>query len=888
MYGAARVSQFTPHRSRSSSSGSSRQHWHHQHHHRSAEPVEAGPRQWVTFDGVAEGLLYANFAFAPLAFGVVAAWSREVWLMLVAAAAVTVAAKHVAAAVRGRPAGFRWTWAYPVMAAFLGLCVLQLVPLPAAWVSAVQPRTVGLRAELLADLPDAAGLVRRVTVSFYPHATVGESVLLGGVVVLFCAVLDVFRTPARIRRLLSAVATVGLVVAAIAGYENLTGATTIYGTVQAAHRNAGPFMNYSHFSQFMNLSVGAALALVLDRVAELGEFYRTPAEVWAALRQPRHAAVWAWAALCVAGPLVVLLSLSRMGMISLGVATVVTGGMLVWRGRAAGGGRGWIVVGLGLAVFVVLLGVGLDVVANRLGSLRDLRASGGGRQEMLRDMTAEFRQFPVVGTGLGTHAFVFPEFDRRDVASLADHADDDYAQLLEETGAVGVGLAGAFLAGLAVSYVRATLHPVAAIDYVPFGLGFGLVAILVHSATDFGQHIPADAALTATFAALLTTFARYRPAEDAGAEPAAVVDPAEVRVVRRVRWRSVPLAGGVAAATVAGAVAVGLWADRARAAESHWSDAQARADDLAAKSWQGADAAYADLLAPAAAALAAEPGDVQYRYGNDTYRYQSKFHTVDPKTGKDVIPPGGEPVAAGIVADLDAIRVSCPTFGPPECVAGQIDRDVLGRPARGEAEIAAGYRLAPYNPTICLIAGLDAVDGHRDAEAIAILTRYLKLGGQPADFDDYCIARGAALVAYRVVQHDHERLLGLADRMPAADPRWRPWIDKCRSAAADLLAADAAKPDATPLTVAERAEAVADQGRPAEAADLFRRALSADYGNTGWRLMRARCLLAAGRPAEAAREARLCLQLRPDLADARAVAAEGDAAAATRPSPSAP
>ncbi len=244
-------------------------------------------------------------------------------------------------------------------------------------------------------------------------------------VVLFASCWTCSATPARIRRLLAVVATVGLVVAAIAAYQNLTGATTIYGLVPAAHRNAGPFMNYSHFSQFMNLSVGAALALLLDRVAELGEFYRTPAEVWAALRQPRQAAVWAWAVLCVAGPLVVLLSLSRMGMISLGVATVVTGGMLVWRGRAGrGAGGGGSSVGLGLAVFVVLLGVGLDVVANRLGSLRDLRASGGGRQEMLRDMRAEFRQFPVLGTGLGTHEFVFPEFDRRDLASLADHADE--------------------------------------------------------------------------------------------------------------------------------------------------------------------------------------------------------------------------------------------------------------------------------------------------------------------------------------------------------------------------------------------------------------------------------------------------------------------------------
>ena len=839
----------------------------------------------MSFDGVAEGLLYAMLAFAPLAFGVVAAWSREVYVLLAAAAAIVVAGKHVARAVAGRPAGYAWSWAYPIMLAFLALCLLQLAPLPAAWARAVSPGTVRLKTELLADLPNVGSLLRRVTITFYPHATAEQTVLLAALCAVFVVVADVYREPTRIRRLLSVVAGMGLVVAGMAVYENLTGSTKVYGVVTAAHRNAGPFMNYSHFSQFVNLSVGAALALLLDRVAELSEFYRSPAEVWAALRQPRNAVVWAWALLCVVGPLTVMFSMSRMGVISLGVATVVSGAMLTWRGRAArraaGEGRAWLLVGLAVTVFAVLLTVGFDVVSDRLGTLRDFRTTGR-RDEMLRDMVAEFKQFPVLGTGLGTHEFVFGLYDHRNLATMASHAENEYAQLMEETGAIGVALAAAFLAGLAVSYVRATRAPSEPISYVPFGLGLGLIAILLHSGTDFGQHIPADATLTATFAALLTTFARRRPTEEPAAvaalEPGTVPPPAARRA-----W---PVAGTVvmAVTVIAGSVIAGLWAERARGAEALWSSAQDQADQVSAQNWQASDEAYADLVSAASASAARDPGDVEHRYWADVYRWYSISHTADPATGRSVLPRGGLPAARAMVDAMDADRLLCPTFGLPLSVAGQINRDLLGQAARGEWEIQTSYRLAPYNTTVCLIAADDALVAHRWAQATDVLTRYAAMGGGIQDYADVCIAVGAADIASKLVKDDRAGLLYLASRMPAGDPRWQPWIAYCRRSAAKLLLAAAARPDASPLDLADLAQLDQQQGHRAEAIDLYRRALSAEYGNVGWRLQLARCLADGGRPADGVREARVVLQLRPEMPEATALLAELRVQAATQPS----
>jgi hypothetical protein len=834
------------------------------------------------FDVAVEGLVYALLAFSPLAFGVVAAWSREVFLLLVSAAALVVVTKHAVGAWAGRTDRYPWSWAHPLMLAFLALCAFQTVPLPATWVSRFSPETVRLKAELLRDLPEAADVLRRVTLTFYTHATVGQVVLVAAVCAIFAVVLDVFREPARIRRLLAVVVIVGFVVAGLAAYQDLTGATTVYGVVpmQGSHRHIGPFMNYSHFSQFTNMSVGAALALLLDRLAHLAGRHGSLHQVSAALRQPRHWMAWVCVALGILGPLMVLLSLSRMGMLSLFATTIFSGAMLVWRGRATAlaavaGGMTWMLAGLGLLVFAALLYVGFDEVSARLATVPTAESTDT-RTEVLRSLLPEFRQFPLVGMGLGTHEFVFGLYDHRTFrkwASMADHAENEYAQLMEETGVAGTLLAAGFVATMVVNYLRATRRPTESIGYVPFGLGFGLLAILIHSGSDFGQHLPANAALTATFAALLTTLARRRGVTVAEARPGI---PVRRPLSAAARW--VALAG----VTVA-AVGVCLWADRARAAESLWCLGQAHANELTEHQWQGSQSDYASILTPAAAAVRLEPGDVEYRFWTDVYRWCALSHTTDPVTGKDVLPPGGEVDAGRIADDLDAVRVLCPTYGLPLSIVGQIDRDVLGRVDRGRWEIRTSYRLTPYSPGICMIAALDALARHSADEAEAGFRHYIALGGPMGDVDDVCVHAGQPLIPFRMVRDDRGEMNALADRMPATDPRWAAWIAKCREVAAKLLVADAARPDAPPDVLAELAASEQQQGHAARAVDLYQRAVSADFGNVDWHVRLAGSLAGLRRYAEAAHELNVCLRLQPAMPGASDLLADYEAKAAGTP-----
>src|SRR5207247_7762972 len=77
-----------------------------------------------------------------------------------------------------------------------------------------------------------------------------------------------------------------------------------------------------------------------------------------------------------------------------------------------------------------------------------------------------------------------------------------------ETGAVGLGIVLLFVGIIWVSYARATRAGKATLNDAAFGLGYGLLAVMVQSATDYGQHMPAIAGLTAVTCGLLVCLGR--------------------------------------------------------------------------------------------------------------------------------------------------------------------------------------------------------------------------------------------------------------------------------------------------------------------------------------------------------------------------------------------
>ena len=822
------------------------------------------------FDRAIEWLLVGLLAFMPLAFGAVEAWSEMVVIALGGTMAVCLALKLVLEP----ESRLIWSWAYVPIGLFLVIVVLQLVPLPAAWVGSISPATASLKTKLLSDLPVATNGLKTMTVSFYPLATRHDLRLLLVAAVVFVVVLNVTRHPGQVKRLLAAVAIIGGFIALLALAQDLFGNGKIYWTVPAVNDkdHSGTFICHSHYGQFMNLSIGAALGLLL---VKLHEAFRhgpvTVASVVERLGQRKLGVVWWLAAMIVVGAATIFVSLTRGGMVSfliaLAFSTVVLTSLRPLRGR------GWIMTGLALGAFICVLYIGFDAVYERLATLQE-QNQYKGRWQIVKDLSVSFTRFPVVGTGLGTHEVVYPMFDRSTSSRLAAHAENEYAQLAEETGVLGLGLLLVFFAIVWRGYVYCVRHLRLPVRAAAVGLGFGLLAVLVHSLSDFGQHLPANHCLTAVFCAILIGLPSMGHA--CGEQPQ------WWRALTRLR----PVRVGAGLCTVAVFAWAVSGANRARCAEAHWNQVLLLEQSLERNDWLATNEDCARLISHAAAAAEYEPGNVKYRHWLNVYRWRSISRVTDPETGRLVVTPQTLEFTRRIVDELHQARALCPTFGATYCVAGQLERFILNDPA-GAEHIRTGYALAPADATAAYVAGLvDATEGAFD-ESLDKFRKCLAVdGGMVRDVVDVYVNQVNRPDLAVTLVGDNQSWLSLVavslEKTGSHEELAATLKAKARADVAAKLKARCEQPGAPASVLARVAGICANEEDYPAAIDYYRRALAQNYGHVAWRLALARLLAETGRVTEAIHEARICLRLRPQSTAAKKLiedlSVRGDAA----------
>ncbi len=807
-------------------------------------------------DRAVEWLLTALLIFMPLAFGVVEAWSEMIVIALVSMISVCFFLKPVVA----RTSSTIWTWAYVPVAVFILVVLVQLIPLPTGVVQWISPNTAARKVALLGDLPNAGESLSQMTLSFYPHATCHGLRLALAAAAVFAVVVNVYRRPEQIVRLLVTIAGIGAGIAVLAVAQNLFGNNKIYWFVESPHgvAHSGPFVNHSHFAQFMNLSIGAALAAWLTKICHGFEGRRVTLEAVAEfLGSPQARPLWVLLAIIAVGAGTVFLAMSRGGVISMLMAGTFTTLLLSLRKPMRG--AGWIILLLALGAFVCVLYIGFDAVYDRLATLRDLSDAESGRSQILRDIAVAWARFPIFGTGLGTHEVVYPEFDRSSVPALASHAENEYAQAAEEMGVLGLAALLTFAVLIGIHYVRAIKGSHVPICSVAYGLGFGLVAILVHSLSDFGQHLPANAVLTAVFCALLIRLSRLGKGQADESHEAVCVT-----AHSRPFW------------TVGLVVVCIVWvwgllgANSARVAEAHWKQVLAAERGLMENGWQGTDEEYVHLLGQAGKAVDRQPDNVTYRHWLNVYRWHAISRTTDPNTGLLVLPVEALEFAERIAEELNRARGSCPTFGATWCFLGQLERSVLGRIDEGTRHIREGVELAPCDATTRLVAGALALEEGAVDVAFDHLDRAVRLERQR--FREVALLLtdqyGRPDLALQIAGEDIHHLSVMVGVLEATGQSTAS-VEETRRKVVTLLEQRCRESEPPAWALAWLAGIYARDGSVSEAVDFYRQALDLDYGRVDWRFNRARLLADLGAVAEAIREAETCLRLRPEYAAAR-------------------
>src|SRR5205085_2586804 len=146
--------------------------------------------------------------------------------------------------------------------------------------------------------------------------------------IVFAAVLIVCRSARRIRGLLAAVALVGAALALLAFAQQLTHATKVAWHFDiGVLPKSGTFANHSHYGQFMNLSIGCALALLLVRLRGtttlLSDGYDAP------MVQRIRQNIWWPIGVMVIGMATIAMSLTRGGTVAIAAGALFTVALLV-------------------------------------------------------------------------------------------------------------------------------------------------------------------------------------------------------------------------------------------------------------------------------------------------------------------------------------------------------------------------------------------------------------------------------------------------------------------------------------------------------------------------------------------------------------------------------
>ena len=444
------------------------------------EPEKADPAGWL---GV--GLLIALVVAAPIAWGGILPGGTLI-IQILAFSAASVAFLSKAPARPRLPA-----LPLAAVAGILLLGLVQLAPLPERLLGAVSPVSLQISRETKRILDLFGAAAPSPAISIAPSETISTILLLLAYIAAFLAASRVLLTRSRRRVFLAGIFTAALVQILIA---TLSGAPTA--------RKGGSFVNPDHLAGYLEISLALAFGVAWatfsvgrDRVGHLTD----RGERLERRLVPLSLSVLLWGTIAAG----IALTQSRGGVGAALVTALFLIALFSMRrrlgSRRAAASRATLILMAGL-LFVAFAVREIPVVRFLAIDPRDLPTEG--RLQIWAGSIQAFRQFPVVGSGLGTFREAFRRVQPRDfVEGLVEQAHSDSLQLLVTGGAVGAELGALALASGLFALFRAAQRQRHREETALLIGGLGaLVSLTLHGLVDFNFSLPA---IPVTLAAVL-------------------------------------------------------------------------------------------------------------------------------------------------------------------------------------------------------------------------------------------------------------------------------------------------------------------------------------------------------------------------------------------------
>ena len=393
-----------------------------------------------------------------------------------------------------------------LLAVFLVVSLLQIVPLPAGVVKVLSPRAYDIFHGLSRD-----GIIAPspwLSLSLAPSATLSELVLILCYGIFGFLVLRTVRSRRQVEIFVLVMIGSALFQAFYGMAETFSGSERIFGyTKKYTGCVTGTYINRNHFAGFMEmifpLSLGYLLVKARYFAMEKGLSLRRRI-LWFGQESLQ------WTLLLGLVPVLLgvalVFSKSRSGITVLFLTIILAAiAVATWRefsddaadpgtGEERRGQKrrfGRIIRIIFAAVLAMVAWFGVGPVIERFAEM-DL--SREGRLVVMKNTVEMIGDFPLAGTGKGTYVDTSAMYEKVDDGVKLSYAHNDYLEFAAENGVFAGGALAAAGIGLAI-WLAAMWRRRRSAFAKGIGLGamLGVTAILIHGFTDFNLQITANA-----------------------------------------------------------------------------------------------------------------------------------------------------------------------------------------------------------------------------------------------------------------------------------------------------------------------------------------------------------------------------------------------------------
>lgn len=441
--------------------------------------------------------------FSPLAFGTVEHWSLALMETVSFSALVVLLLRSI----RDNKAPlYQIPGIFPFCLLLLFIAA-QLVPLPSGLIRVIAPSTYDLYADTLSPFTPVGWM----SLSINKKATLAEFFRIASYGAFYILTIQLLARREYLRRTIMIVVIFASILSFFSILQHILSNNKIYWIRKLTLGGSlfGPYVNRNHYAGLMEMVFPLILSLFLFYKPQVR--YSTLREKITRMFNLQKTNIYlllGFVAVLVATS--VFLTLSRTGIVSLSVSLIFFGVMFLFRG--ADKKQGIIIIAICILVVLSVGWFGWDPIFERFEKIRNPQGDITEQRLIVwKDSGNIIRDYPVFGTGFGTFQYIYPKYRTLKGDALADHAHNDYIELLSNGGIVALLLGGWFFVAVvyrsyAVFRKRHELYCL----YLFIASLTGIIAILIHSITDFNLQIGANGLYLAFLSGLAVSAANTR------------------------------------------------------------------------------------------------------------------------------------------------------------------------------------------------------------------------------------------------------------------------------------------------------------------------------------------------------------------------------------------